>query len=285
MHLIHAMVARRCIHRLCLGLLLTGLTGCHWFSGGQDVLTRADYEQAQERRELALEQRIDRVQEALQSQFQRQHERLVGLDRRLLEMRERQAAIATAGDDSEQDADSEEDADDEEQASLAIADNRLEAGDKLVLGVAECVAFPQQQIVLRARVDSGAETSSLHAVDITSFERDGEAWVRFAIPAPGVPAMPRKRDEPTEDADRIGSVTKVEARVAREVRIRQTTGEERRYVVSLPIRIGSLVEDTEFTLTDRTEMRLPVLLGRRLMRDIALIDVGREYVQPCTGVQ
>ena len=277
MSAIPAIAVRRWRRALVLGLLMPVLAGCHWFAGGEEPLTRAEYERDQEGRGHDLDQRLDAMQEVLERQFQRQEERLLVLDRRLLEVREEQAAAVEEPEDEDEDNASEE---------PAIVDHLFAPDDKLVLGAAECVAFPQQGLVLRARVDSGAATSSLHAVDIDAFERDGASWVRFAIPAPGVQRVFAEEGESTAtDDERIGVVTEVEAEVERRVRIRQTTGEERRYVVSLPIRIGSLSEAAEFTLTDRAGMELPVLLGRQLIRDIALIDVGREYVQPCSSLQ
>lgn len=49
-----------------------------------------------------------------------------------------------------------------------------------VIGLREWIAFPELGMVgLRAKIDTGASTSSLHASDIVPFERDGEKWVRF----------------------------------------------------------------------------------------------------------
>src|SRR5690606_26507194 len=75
----------------------------------------------------------------------------------------------------------------------------------------------------------------------------------------------------------------IEAPVVRNVRIRQASADdvERRPVVQLTINLGSgLQQDAEFTLTDRSQMTYPILLGREFLRDIVLIDVGRKNVQP-----
>lgn len=260
-----------------LSVLVMALAGCHWLAGDEELLTRAEYISTQQRQQLVLEDRLRTMQDELERRFQRQEERLVVLDRRVLEVREEQAAAA------DQTVDEDAQGSDDDRADPVILSHVPTPDEKLILGSAECVTFPQQGLVLRARVDSGAATSSLHAIDIDPFERDGDAWVRFGIPAPGAQRMDAQDEEstPTDD-DPIGVVTEVEAEIEREVRIRQTTGKEQRYVVSLPIRIGSLAEAAEFTLTDRADMDQPVLLGRRLIRDIALIDVAREYVQPCS---
>ncbi|WP_459076608.1 ATP-dependent zinc protease family protein [Vibrio parahaemolyticus] len=75
--------------------------------------------------------------------------------------------------------------------------------------------------------------------------------------------------------------TWIEAPVLRYVKIRQVTSEEleRRAVVELWVRVGKIHEKAQFTLADRSHMNHPVLLGREFMRDIALVDVSRTYIQ------
>lgn len=142
----------------------------------------------------------------------------------------------------------------------------VEVDGKLLLGRQEWVAFPDHNLILPARIDSGANTSSLHAVNLQEFERDGETWLRF------------ETHYQAEGADQP-RVIPIEAPLVRQVRIRQASGSEQRPVVRLPMRLAHRTESVEFTLTDRGEMTFPVLLGRRYMMDLAVIDVAREYVQ------
>jgi hypothetical protein len=137
---------------------------------------------------------------------------------------------------------------------------------KLLLGRYEWVSLPAQQLTLPARVDSGANTSSLHAVNLREFERDGKSWVGFETHY-----QPRNNEPPLK--------AEIEAPIIRRVRIIQASGTEARPVVSLPMKLGSLVQDIEFTLSDRGDLTFPILLGRRFMMDIAVIDVSRTYVQ------
>ncbi len=120
--------------------------------------------------------------------------------------------------------------------------------DKVVLGGREWVWFDEVKNTFQSRVDSGAETSSLNAVDVQEFERDGDTWVKFNV-------------NHSENNDQ--SVF-MEMPVKRWVRIRQssTDSTERRAVVEAWIRVGNIHEKTEFTLADRTNMEYPVLLGR-----------------------
>jgi hypothetical protein len=139
------------------------------------------------------------------------------------------------------------------------------ADGKLLLGEAEWLWIDAAGQAFRARIDTGAETSSINAVDITIFERDSEKWVRFFMSHKG-----------TEDHIQI------EAPLIRHVRVRQASTDDldRRPVVLLSVRVGDQNEQTEFTLTDRSRMEYPVLLGRDFLKDIAVVDVGRKYIQP-----
>lgn len=82
--------------------------------------------------------------------------------------------------------------------------------------------------------------------------------------------------------DDVDDSYEVEAPLVRFARIRQASSEEvdRRPVVELTIKIGEFTDTAEFTLTDRTSMTYPILLGREFLRDIALIDVAKSYHQP-----
>lgn len=140
---------------------------------------------------------------------------------------------------------------------------------KTLLGRNEWVGLPGIGTYLKARVDSGANTSSLSAKDVTRFERDGENWVRFklALTEDDV-AVEEKRDE------------WIEAPVERRVRIIQATNDEgdSRPVISLLMTLGPIRENVEFTLNNRSHLNYPVLLGRRFLLDIALIDVAETYL-------
>lgn len=139
--------------------------------------------------------------------------------------------------------------------------NRL-AG-KLVVGERERFYLVGPGFVYTARIDSGAETSSLDARNIRRFERDGRNWVRFDIPVP--------------NSD--GQYRTLEREISRNVRIIQANEEdyERRAVVELQFAIGNHRQKAEFTLSDREHMSHTVLIGRNILRDVMLIDVGKEF--------
>lgn len=138
--------------------------------------------------------------------------------------------------------------------------------NKTLLGRNEWVGLPSIGTYLQAQVDSGANTSSLSAREITPFERDGEDWVRFKLAL-------------NDDDVAVDSVRDewIEAPIERRVRIVQASGEEVRLVISLLLTLGPLSENVEFTLSDRSHLSSPVLLGRRFLLDIAIIDVADAY--------
>lgn len=134
---------------------------------------------------------------------------------------------------------------------------------KIVLGDQEWVYLPSLKESFKARIDTGATTSSISAVEIVPFERSGQDWVKFRIEHEGV------RSE------------LITLPVERWVRIRQSNVNEpqRRPVVMVWIQIGDLKQEIEFTLTDRTHLAYPLLLGRRFFKDVAVVDVSRHYIQ------
>lgn len=134
---------------------------------------------------------------------------------------------------------------------------------KLVVGEVEKAFLVGPNFIFDARIDSGAETSSMDARNVQRFERDGQEWVRFDIPVPG------KDDE----------FKSLERKVVRNVRIIQANEEdyERRAVVELQFRIGDHEQKAEFTLSDRAHLTYTLLIGRNILRDVMLIDVGKEY--------
>ncbi len=79
-----------------------------------------------------------------------------------------------------------------------------------------------------------------------------------------------------------GKSLDLEAPFVRYVRIKQASadGTDRRPVVRLTIQIGSLTEKAEFSLKDRSEMDFSLLLGREFIKDVAVVDVAREFIQP-----
>ena len=128
-----------------------------------------------------------------------------------------------------------------------------------VFGEIETVRFPPHETGYEARIDTGAKTSSLHAVSIEPFLQDGEQWVRFQL-------VGRGELEPVEF---VRPVTRTAV-------IRKSGGvSTERYVAAMTLQIGELVMDREFTLANRENMDFAVLIGRNVLDGVAVVDVSQ----------
>ena len=134
-----------------------------------------------------------------------------------------------------------------------------ETNNKLIVGGDEWCIFPQLGIpAVKARVDSGAKTSSLHAFNIRAFKRSGQPWVAFDI-------------HPIQQNRKV-SVHCESPVVDRRV-IKSTIGAaEKRYVIQTPVKLGDSIWEIELTLTNRDSMGYRMLLGREAMNGRILVD-------------
>ena len=134
------------------------------------------------------------------------------------------------------------------------------------LGWREWIGFPEFNIPkIKAKIDTGARSSALHAFMVEPFERDGVQWVRFAI-------HPIQGDTDT--------VVVCEAPILDRRVVRDSGGhDELRYVINALITIGDEQIRAEVTLTDRDTMAFRVLLGRSALRSRYVVHPGRSYLQ------
>ncbi len=150
--------------------------------------------------------------------------------------------------------------------SLHAAVNQHETVE--VFGWVEWTYIEPQHVHLKAKLDSGAKTSSLSAVDIERFKRDGELWMRFRVPISA-------SDGGTEQPQLI----EMESKLEREVLIkRHGSSPSRRPVVVIGVCLGERVFNTPVTLTDRSHFNYPLLLGRSALRGRVLLDAGQTYI-------
>ena len=131
-----------------------------------------------------------------------------------------------------------------------------------ILGALEHVYLDPPGLEFSARVDSGARTSSVNAMDIVEFERDGKPFVKFHLTHP-------QTDEPIEITRRLRRHVKIKERGDREA--------QRRPVVRMRVVIANINEQIDFTLENRSKFKHQVLIGRNLLSDLAIVDVSKKY--------
>ncbi|MEM9844959.1 MAG: 30S ribosomal protein S6--L-glutamate ligase [Pseudomonadota bacterium] len=137
----------------------------------------------------------------------------------------------------------------------------------LQFGWEEWVALPDLGVpALRAKVDTGARTSALHAFDIETFGPSAKPKVRFTVhPIPG-------RDD---------LVIPCSAAIVDRREVASSNGEkELRYVIESALEVGGQSWPIEITLTDRSSMTSRMLLGRQALRDHISIQATDRFFQP-----
>jgi len=143
-----------------------------------------------------------------------------------------------------------------------------DAQRKDIIGRVERVRIYPGDLVLRAKIDTGAKNSSLHAASLTKFEKNGETWVRFSV------------------KNHLGEEATIERKVLRVAKLKQKGRDtERRPVIMLGICLGRQYREVEVNLVDRTRFIYPILIGRSFMRGHLVVDPELKYTaQPdCVG--
>ncbi|MEM1422765.1 MAG: RimK/LysX family protein [Planctomycetota bacterium] len=136
--------------------------------------------------------------------------------------------------------------------------------DRPVIGWRERIVLPKWGIRgLRAKIDTGADTSAIHVEDLEVIDD----VARFHV------AMRR-------DATRLSHL--IEAPIVRSVSVRSSSGHpDQRVVVETRVRIGGLRLDAQFTLVRRHRMKYRVLIGRRLIANAGfVVDVTHDGLAP-----
>ncbi|WP_299371303.1 RimK/LysX family protein [uncultured Kiloniella sp.] len=137
------------------------------------------------------------------------------------------------------------------------------------IGWREYVGLPELHIDhVKAKIDSGARTSALHAEEITPFDQDGIGYVSFLIPFIGC-----------EKGIRCS------AKIVDRRPIKNTGGvAEERYIVKTTLTLGEMRWPVEVSLTSRQSMRFPVIIGRTAIRERGfLLNAGRSYLSGRPG--
>jgi hypothetical protein len=139
---------------------------------------------------------------------------------------------------------------------------RGEPRELIILGWAENVVLTEVGFRLRAKLDTGAETSSLDARIIKKFRQGGKRWVRFAI------TDPRTGEEHVLVRQRVRTIGVVQHEGINQVRP----------TVVLQMCVADRLLDVEVSLVDRSEFTYRLLLGRSALEPFALIDPSATFL-------
>lgn len=137
--------------------------------------------------------------------------------------------------------------------------------NKTIVGAREWCSLPELGIeLIKAKIDSGAKTTALHADNLTLFSKNDENWVKFTLhPLKSKPEL----------------LVTCEAKLLDQRIIKSSNGsKEERYVIETKLIIGELAYPIEVTLTNRKLMGFQMLLGRQAMAEKILIDCEYRYI-------
>lgn len=148
-------------------------------------------------------------------------------------------------------------------SGVAAKASTSDPAQRMILGYVERIWLTGEEISVKAKLDTGAKTSSVDARNIQYFKRDGERWVRF--------------DLGTRDSSRPSP--RLERPVHRFVRIKRHERDyQRRAVIKLSFCIAGRKLKGEFNLINRERFIYPVLIGRQVLKKIALVDAGETFL-------
>jgi ribosomal protein S6--L-glutamate ligase len=143
---------------------------------------------------------------------------------------------------------------------LPIASAQL-LKEKVLIGRVEWVSMPELKVKHKARIDTGAKTTSLHAINIEEVEQRGEMFVKF------------------QTVDSEGKTVEFVRKVDTTQKVSNTSGfVSKRYVIKEKIKIGNIEREVLVNLNDRTKMEYKFLIGRNLLLGRFIVDVARSHV-------
>lgn len=144
--------------------------------------------------------------------------------------------------------------------NFLFADSKPMSTQKQTLGWVEKINLIDYDLIIHAKLDTGADYSSINAENIEVFQKKNELktvedWVRFFV------------------KNRYGKKVAIESRIVRKTKIKSTNSKSKeRYVIRLAICIGSHFIEEEVSLADRSKFDYQMLVGRSYLAGHIIVD-------------
>ena len=137
-----------------------------------------------------------------------------------------------------------------------------------IIGWVENVGVSRASNIVKAKIDTGADSSSLHCDYITPYERDGDSWVKFSI------------------KDVNGKTISYNKKITANVKVKRHFGDvQKRYAVRMGFCIGSQYGETDVSLVDRSGFNYDLLIGRKFLKGMFIVDPAKTFItQPSCNV-
>lgn len=137
--------------------------------------------------------------------------------------------------------------------------------EKKIIGRIEKIDLPNLSLFnLDAKIDTGAYTSSLHCHEIEQFVKEGQNWVKFFVLDPDHPEYEEKM---------------YESAIYKTKKVKSSNGQiEERVIIKQKTQFQKYKRTIELSLTNRSEMKYPVLIGRKFLTGSFIVDVSKKYL-------
>jgi hypothetical protein len=129
------------------------------------------------------------------------------------------------------------------------------------IGWLEEVLVNGSKYPILAKIDTGADNSSINAKDVTLFKKEGKKWVKFSV------------------INRYGQDTHIERPIRKTTRVKTKDGKyQRRQVIEIDICIHAIKKRVIVNLVDRSHFKYQMLIGRSFLRPEFLVDANEELL-------
>lgn len=150
---------------------------------------------------------------------------------------------------------------------LFLTAQQAPCGEKTVIGWLERISVEGGRLILHAKIDTGADSCSLHVTEFEPYKKDGKRWVRFKV------------------MNKSGESVFMDRRVTRVARIKSTeTESQRRYFVKMGVCLGNVYKEVQVNLVDRSGFNFHMLVGRNFLKGTFIVDPSLQYTaEPSCG--